>query len=913
LSPDPDTTESRPGPEGGLQTSCCVGLYDPDMDLVHDGFTLAAFLRINDYPCQVRRFDAETLKSVAAEELSESCERLVFLGATPDSLPWVLGAARLLRRRRLVFIFGRAFGDPGIRGCVDGQQVDGVLVGDPFPVARVIARKVLDGGADRGELKGAGLYLPGEPLLPQPPYRDLDVFPPADYAFHDDQVALAVPLHGSRGHPWPLSFSARRAWEAPLRQQAPARILADMQLYARHHGARHFVFTDMVANGRPETLPELARGILDAGLRVFWRARIWPDPELDRGTLQLLRRAGCRALELDFFCGSDRLHRLLSTGVRAGEAARLLRDCAREGIRAGVGVTVGFPSETDDDRALTLAWLQRQAEALFRVSDTSACSIQPGAPLRRERGLVFPDGATSDQWHDGEHNNESQRRIWLKELNTWTRSLDLWAPGEPRFTGELERQVLSRLRARVEGLLAGDPGWRADHLALAGVMHGREAFCGPATLHLDLAGMQTGPALGLLEQAAASGTRQVVLGPPAPAPETEVLAHPGLLEVLDRGRDLRLRLVLRSGLSGVDGDRLRAVAPRVQALLLEGAGEQDWERFERWLPVVAEQRASDLLALPRIVVRARIGAACDDPAGLLSRLAAAGADLVSLALQRSGETRLDARQRQAARAGLQRLLSQRGVFSGDLEGDHGDSLEAPREVALLKPRGAGWPAGFSLEREEQGGWTCTCPAGRRSSELRRHPADPGARYARFAPGDCRHCELLSDCPLDRDDFSVRLGLTMLASPSGLLADLEDPDCGLGRATRRMDAQPCLVGWDEARVDGGGQLWVCPGCGTEPVGDVLESSLGAVWYSRELNELRRMSLGASMALPYLDRQQCAMGCHRVDRNARLLARLAALSPGQRAALESVGSGDRLQLNEEPQVGDGGEGDDGHPRG
>ena len=151
------------------------------------------------------------------------------------------------------------------------------------------------------------------------------------------------------------------------------------------------------------------------------------------------------------------------------------------------------------------------------------CLIREGAPLRRSSppapgdppgsGLVFPAQDPDRCWHDGADNNESRRRTWRREAETWIDHLELWRAGSSEaYVGSLGRRVRQRLAADVLPAVSTSPQWCGRHLVLAGILSGREAFCGPDEAHLDLVGMRGDVALGLLEQLSQLGTRAVVMG-----------------------------------------------------------------------------------------------------------------------------------------------------------------------------------------------------------------------------------------------------------------------------------------------------------------------------------------------------------------------------------------------------------------
>ena len=881
------------------QTFSAVGLNDASLDQVHDGFALASFLRVAGVACQVRRFGGDAANTAVARELLEASEQLVFLAVGPHNLQRVIRVAGLLEGQRVICLFGRELMDPLLREQVAYPPVKCVIVGEPHVPARDLARKMLEHPDAGGDFCIAGTYRPDHPYSPVSPLRDLNVIPPGDLGYYDDLVARAVPLHGSRGYPRAVVYSARRQWEIPTRRQRPERIVHDLELYSRDFGARHFIFLDMAVNTDVDALRAVAHGVLEKGLKVFWHATVWPDAALDRGTLHLLAHSGCRTLDVEFSTASTELARALQTGVDPEVVAQLLQHCAMEGIAARPRLLVGAPGETDEDRQATHSWLARHAAVVDSVASLECCTIRHGAPLFWHKDLAVPRDTDGDQWHDGGENNQSKRSIWQRELALWIDRLGIRRSAGPLVgSGETRGEACERIARQVADSVGSEVSWKRRRLLYSGIIHGREAFCGPETLHLDLVGMDPALATRLIAEAAQMGTRELVLGRTGgldSAEAEDVLAVETLQEVLEAARGAGLRIVLRVALEteGIDADQLRGAAAGVQELELEAYSAAQWEALERWLPVVAQQRSDTLLTGPRITLRAWIGSESEPLDALVQRAARLGVDRLALPLVRREEGRLDGVQRAAAAQALQQLLEQRYGAPAQLPetADH-DHWRQPDRGGTLLALDSGWPPGFRLS-PGAARWAASCPAQKQTHRLSQHPCDPTAVQADFAEPACVACEMLHGCSVHRLDFSVRLPLLLLEAPERLAADLDDEDCGLGRAAAAIDSEPCLVGWTEAHVDAGGQLYVCAECGADAVGSVADQPLASIWYSRELNEFRRMTQGASLALPYVDRRRCGMSCPRLGCNQQLWARITRLPVAQREILEQAGAGDRLQ--------------------
>jgi hypothetical protein len=845
-----------------------VGLLAPSWAELHDGFTLARHLSQRGR-CVVRRLETAPRQALIRQLVAdgERAPSLVLLAARAATLQAVVGVAELLRERCEVALFGRELRHAELRRRLSERSALLVLDGDPCRAATRLQRALAEG-------RLATMRLDPHPA----PERDLDALLPADFAGHEDLAQLALPLRTSRGYPYPCLFWGERTWELPVRRQSTGRVLDDLERYVRDLGARRFIFTDLVANTSSDALLEVARGVLERGLQILWQARVWPDPRLDRPALQLLRRSGCRELEALVFTAADGLHRALQTGSSAAAADGLLAGCAAAGIAVRVQLLVGLPGEGPGERATTAAWLARRAAQIHEL-DLEPCRLAVGAPLRAAgAALCFPRERGDEEWHDGQANNASSRCTWLREGQAWADHLGIWRSDDRRpFPEELAEQVVRRIATRAHAAAAASDDWRREQRLLAGVLHGREAFCGPHTLQLDLVGMSLDDARAVIEPMARLGVRRLTLGPPDPSPG-EVLRHPDLLRVLQHGRRLGLDLALRTGLLLHEGEEplLRRVADEVGEIELRGQHAADWRRLRRWLGPLAVARREAQLSTPRLVLTASLGSSSGSLAELVADVAESGVDRLRLRLARRADERLDATQRGQALEELRRILA--GAVTND-------------GLGAALPTTVGCPPGFTL-RTERGTWGCCCPNEVRVDGLRRRAGEPEACYATMRGEICRRCRWLAGCCVDRRSFRVRLGLLLVEEVGALERDLQQPDCGVGQQSARIETHPCLVGWDAARVDAHGDLYLCPENGDQSVANVLRRSPATVWYSRELNEARRMGLASSKVLPFVDRRRCREACPREARHAELSRLIEALAPEERLALQQIGAGDRL---------------------
>ena len=254
--------EQEPPPNGDdVRTPVAVGLVEAPLDQVHDGRVLAAYLEDRGERCIVQQMTSVT-SAVAAEQLASTGARSFFVAVGRENLKAVLGVVKMLGASASVFLFGRELSDADLRRKIPAGAAADVLVGEPWEQALSRLRSWRAGAAV------------GAPAALRAPRRGLDDLPPGRYGLGEPQVAEIVPVHTSRSSPHACLFSAERAWEQPVRRRSAGAIVEELGHLVEACGARHFAFTDLVANTDSDALIEVAEGILARRLELRWHARI---------------------------------------------------------------------------------------------------------------------------------------------------------------------------------------------------------------------------------------------------------------------------------------------------------------------------------------------------------------------------------------------------------------------------------------------------------------------------------------------------------------------------------------------------------------------------------------------------------------------------------------------------------------
>lgn len=160
-----------------------------------------------------------------------------------------------------------------------------------------------------------------------------------------------VPLESSRGCWWGekhhCTFCGLNGLEMRYRSKSAGKLLAEIDALAARHGVLDFVTVDNIIDTRyfRTLLPELARRGRDYGLFYETKANLTAPQVL------ALRDAGVRAIQPGIESLSTPVLQHMRKGVTALQNVRLLKWCARYGVRVIWNLLYGFPGEDPQEYA----------------------------------------------------------------------------------------------------------------------------------------------------------------------------------------------------------------------------------------------------------------------------------------------------------------------------------------------------------------------------------------------------------------------------------------------------------------------------------------------------------------------------------------------------------------------------------
>ena len=133
----------------------------------------------------------------------------------------------------------------------------------------------------------------------------------------------------------------------------------------------------------PGHLRHIAEVVRRERLPIQWHGFVRPERRFtDRGLMRELAEGGCAMLQVGVETASPRLIELLGKGTTADTVDRVLGAAAEEGISVQAYLLFGLPTETDDDREMTLAMIERHAAGVLAVN-SALLNLPKGSPMHR--------------------------------------------------------------------------------------------------------------------------------------------------------------------------------------------------------------------------------------------------------------------------------------------------------------------------------------------------------------------------------------------------------------------------------------------------------------------------------------------------------------------------------------------------
>jgi len=143
-------------------------------------------------------------------------------------------------------------------------------------------------------------------------------------------------------------------------------VYKELKCITIEHNNQWFFFVDNSINNSIKYLKNFCERLISKKLKVLWFAQARPE-NLDKELINIMYKAGCRALIYGVESGSQRQLGLMSKKTKIKEIEEVLRISNQRGILNFVSLIVGYPYESENDFMETLKFIHRNSKRISSI------------------------------------------------------------------------------------------------------------------------------------------------------------------------------------------------------------------------------------------------------------------------------------------------------------------------------------------------------------------------------------------------------------------------------------------------------------------------------------------------------------------------------------------------------------------
>ena len=199
------------------------------------------------------------------------------------------------------------------------------------------------------------------------PLPDWDSIPIEEYIsrhqINGANIGRSMPLVATWGCPYQCTFcSSPGMWTQRWIARNPKLVVDEMELYKNKYNVTNFDFQDLTAMIRRSWIMDFTQELIDRDLGVTWQLPSGTRAEVfDREVARRLYAAGLRLLSFAPESGSDRMLKLIKKQVDLKKMIGAMREAIDAGLKLSSFIVIGFPGETKESLAETMALVRRMA------------------------------------------------------------------------------------------------------------------------------------------------------------------------------------------------------------------------------------------------------------------------------------------------------------------------------------------------------------------------------------------------------------------------------------------------------------------------------------------------------------------------------------------------------------------------
>ena len=224
---------------------------------------------------------------------------------------------------------------------------------------------------------------PRPELLP-----DLDGLPEIDYSLvknHSstlyNKFAGLFPVDVGRGCPFGCTYcSTKTFWGRKYRLKSPERIVEEIRHIHEQFGITEFAFEHDMFTLRKDQVIRTCELLKTLDFPITWRCSARMDC-LDEALVDTMAASGMKSIFVGIETGSPRMQKLINKNLKLDGILDMLTYIQKKSIQITASFIYGFPEETPEDVAQTLALIAEIQKRKGMEVQAHLCTFLPGTEL----------------------------------------------------------------------------------------------------------------------------------------------------------------------------------------------------------------------------------------------------------------------------------------------------------------------------------------------------------------------------------------------------------------------------------------------------------------------------------------------------------------------------------------------------
>jgi anaerobic magnesium-protoporphyrin IX monomethyl ester cyclase len=251
------------------------------------------------------------------------------------------------------------------------EGADFVIIGEAEQTLLELTNALSLGNISGEEIPGLAYKKDGQFIKthPRQVMKDLDVLPlPAWDLVNMQQYKnvwlkssgyFSLNMNTTRGCPFKCNWCAKPIYGSRYNTRSVEHVMEELKLLVNEYGAEHIWFSDDIFGLKPGWVPEFAKQVTAAGLKFRFKIQSRADLLLQDDQITALAAAGCENVWIGAESGSQKVLDAMDKGTSIDQIHQSTQLMRKHGIKPSFFIQFGYPGETKEDIALTIAMINQ--------------------------------------------------------------------------------------------------------------------------------------------------------------------------------------------------------------------------------------------------------------------------------------------------------------------------------------------------------------------------------------------------------------------------------------------------------------------------------------------------------------------------------------------------------------------------